>query len=201
MAVTRTLRRCIALLHIHFVRNVAYHKASFRTSDGRGQLHDQSEYGITVSGNFLDIAILEWCKVFGDWNGKHHWRTLTPESSARAALFGLMLSHLRMRDDDWRKYVAVCNTYRDKFVAHLDENEVGYTPDWNVALQSAFFMYGWLIANSPEGTFSNVIGGSLPIDLPAYYRACFEEAVEHYSSFMPDSPPAHPELSPRPLNR
>jgi hypothetical protein len=54
------LRR-VALLCAHFTRNLAYYRAAqdriARTSP---------EFWRTVYSNFLDIAVLEWCKLFDD---------------------------------------------------------------------------------------------------------------------------------------
>ncbi|HKI44605.1 MAG TPA: hypothetical protein VKA08_04635, partial [Balneolales bacterium] len=65
------LRR-VALLCAHFMRNLAYYRAGW----GDGALKKKTEFWITVNGNFYDICVLEWCKLFADKNDKHCWLKL-----------------------------------------------------------------------------------------------------------------------------
>jgi hypothetical protein len=71
MALTNKDRlRRVTLLCCHFTRNLAYYRAG---RQGPRILPRQSEFWITVKGNFIDQCVLEWCKLFGDKNGQHYW--------------------------------------------------------------------------------------------------------------------------------
>jgi hypothetical protein len=36
-------------------------------------LNEHDQFWVIINGNFLDIAVLEWCKLFGDTRGKHYF--------------------------------------------------------------------------------------------------------------------------------
>ena len=36
----------------------------------------EGQFWINAIGNFLDICVLEWCKLFGEKRGKHYWREI-----------------------------------------------------------------------------------------------------------------------------
>jgi hypothetical protein len=74
-----------AILSCAIVRNIAFYYVGWVTGDGQGRLKDDSEVGRTINSNFIDMAVLEWSKLFVDWNAKHHWRRLIRDTAARAA--------------------------------------------------------------------------------------------------------------------
>ncbi len=56
------LRR-VLLVALTFARNMAYYRAA---RDGSGQyVGPGTQFAITADGNFIDMATLEWCKLFG----------------------------------------------------------------------------------------------------------------------------------------
>jgi hypothetical protein len=66
--------RRVVLLCAHFTRNLAYCRAA------QGRITGASpEFWRTFSNNCLDIAVLEWCKLFSDRNGKHSWSKVLAE--------------------------------------------------------------------------------------------------------------------------
>jgi hypothetical protein len=103
-----------------------------------------------VNGNFLDIGILEWCKLFVDLRGQHHWETVVsdPPECKR-----MLLQHLGISQIELNTYVAEVRVYRNKFVAHLDSELVADIPRLDVALGSAQFLLEYLHANEDEGGF------------------------------------------------
>lgn len=78
--------RRVAILCHHFVRNYAYYKIIPEAMD--------SEFWRTVRGNFLDIAVLEWCNLFADKNDPHGWRRIV---SDQARFETELLAHLGTR--------------------------------------------------------------------------------------------------------
>ena len=72
------LRR-VVILCASFARNVAYFRAE-QTQIGaaaRARAHAFSAFWTQVSANFLDISVLEWCKLLGDEKDKHFCATLS----------------------------------------------------------------------------------------------------------------------------
>jgi hypothetical protein len=53
-----------------------------------------------VSGNFIDICVLEWCKLFADPNGKHHWSKIVSDPTSFKTQ---LLDHLGIDETDSRK--------------------------------------------------------------------------------------------------
>src|ERR1700722_13640452 len=111
------LRR-VVILSASFARNVAYFRAGQSPTGSEARVPSCSHSGFwsQVSSNFLDIAVLEWCKLLGDDRDKHFWRNVVADPAAFEANLlvkpeneGIRLRGLRQKDA-W---------YRDKFVAHL----------------------------------------------------------------------------------
>ena len=63
------LRR-IALLAMHAICNIASYRAG-RTSN---TFVRNETFWVRLNGNFLDVGLLEWCKLFGDAKAAHHWK-------------------------------------------------------------------------------------------------------------------------------
>lgn len=95
----------------HFARNFAYYSV-FRTSPA---LREEG-FWLTVHGNFVDVCALEWCKLFGNRNGKFHWRNVTLDPGA----FRRDLLDMHGIDDaEQERLWHEVKNYRDDFVARL----------------------------------------------------------------------------------
>src|SRR4029434_10474685 len=116
----KKLRRA-ALLCCHFVRNLAYYRAGFHDGTFKGD----NEFWATVNGDFLDICVLEWCKLFGDYSEKHHWKRVV--QYAKQFTTG-MFSALGISQDDLDQCWKSIRSYRNKFVAHLDNEDTMNIP-------------------------------------------------------------------------
>lgn len=126
-------------------------------------------------GNLLDVAVLDWCKLFGSDDEEHqqvHWKNVFDDEAAfRAGL----LAHVHLDHDAWRGYWQQMKNYRNQHVAHLDFNrrDVTHYPDLEPALSSAFYYYSRLIAEL------RALGESrFPDDLSTYYEAFLAQATE-----------------------
>ena len=76
LTLTRRERlRQVVILCASFARNVAYFRAG--QSQTGSEALARSAFWAQVSVNFLDIAVLEWCKLLGDEKDKHFWRMLS----------------------------------------------------------------------------------------------------------------------------
>lgn len=178
---TSTFLRRIALLCCHFTRNVAYYRLGYVGENGIGQLKQATEFGATVNGNMVDIAVLEWCKLFADKKGHHHWNKLVRPDVEQRQFLAELLHILEVNDAAWRKYLDEFRVYRDKFVAHLDTEELARIPQFDMALQSTYFLYSRLLADAPAGTFDMPRRVNLPRDLPTYFASCQADARAAYA--------------------
>lgn len=194
MPADRRFLRRIALLNCHFARNLAYYRGGFVSRDGTGHLIDMSEVGRTVNGNFLDIAVLEWCKLFADWNSRHHWRRAIETFAAQTRFRAELLASLGIHLTAWESYLETVRTYRDKFVAHLDNEEVAIIPSMELALGSSVFLHSHLSRTVPPGTLESIHGPDIPRDLASYFDACHAEAGTRFTPAQEAAVPLRPYL-------
>ena len=119
MTSRQRLRR-VGTLCCHCLRNLAFYMAGWRD----GALKIKGQFWVNANGNFLDIAVLEWCKLFADTSGKHFWRKIISDSDG---FWEGLLRELGLSEAQFDDYVTQMRTYRDKFVAHLDSEEAPCT--------------------------------------------------------------------------
>jgi hypothetical protein len=150
------------------------------SEDGTGDLKHSTEYGKTVNGNMIDIAVLEWCKLFADRNGHHHWHQFVQGDAHRKQSCLVLAKAACLEVNAFLRYLDEMRTYRDKFVAHLDELSLMVIPRLEPGLKSSFFLYKYIHHDAPEGTFDLSSCAHLPSDLQAYYNACRADARLEY---------------------
>ncbi len=106
-----------------------------------------------IYGNLLDMAVIEWCKLFGSDHEEHqpvHWKNIFPEAEHNTFRQGL-LHDLKITHEEWLSYWEEVKGYRDNHAAHFNvdwlrhENERRY-PRLELALQAAYYYYGKLIS-------------------------------------------------------
>jgi hypothetical protein len=136
----RQLLRRTGILCCHFLRNLAFYKAGWE----KGKLVTNNQFFVNANGNFLDICVLEWCKLFGDKQAKHHWRKVVTNQDV---FFTGLLQSLKLTEVELESYIETMRTYRDKFVAHLDTEEVMYPPKLRTARKSVSYLYEYLLAH------------------------------------------------------
>lgn len=141
-----TRRDCLrrtGLLCLHSIRNFAGYRAARAASCG----WSGEQFWIVVNNNFLDIGVLEWCKIFADSRAKHHWRKSVQEQEE---FYGVMLNEIRLTDALFEQYIDEMKTYRDKFIAHLDERDVMHIPNLNAAIKSSQLLLAWLVEHEND---------------------------------------------------
>lgn len=161
-------QRRAVLLCSHFVRNFAYYRIGFR----RHVSGSLSQFYLTINGNFIDIAILEWCKLFADARGKHHWAKLVEDPS----FINFLIAEIGLTSEEFEEYIKVMRRYRDKFIAHLDEDPEMYIPHLDTALKSVLFLHK-TICNQAAAS-SHMRG--LIVDINAYHEICRLDAEKFY---------------------
>lgn len=151
------LRRAM-LLCCHFSRNLAYRRVGHNRLTGGSY----SELLVTVDSNFLDMAVIEWCKLFADKRGKYYYSKIVSDEVLKAQLL----------DGLDKSYIDEMREYRDKFLAHLDDERTMHIPSLDQAETAVGLLYIQLLRE-----VTSIGGGAgLPNNLKTYYQKCSDEA-------------------------
>ena len=125
---------------VHLARSVEMKRALTRV-DPEPHLN----FWRLIHGNQLDIAVLEWCKVFGSDGEATHWKTIVPPANHhqfRDALF----TAAGVTVEEWAAYWKEMKAYRDNLIAHhIEMNRVPNYPMLDIALKSSYFYYSYVI--------------------------------------------------------
>ncbi len=123
---------------VYVTRNVAYHRSLEPFKDDFNQ-----NYWILVFNNFFDIAVLEWCKVFGSRAQGTHWSNhVKNQETFRKGL----LDKVGMSEAEWHAYWESIKNYRDELLAHHESSsKVSSYPDLGHALTACYYCYEILI--------------------------------------------------------
>ena len=119
-------------------RSVLRNAAFYTGGSARRNSNDKSQFAIVASNNFLDMAFLEWCKIFADRRGKHHWAKILPPGSD---FHDALLKRLGLDSAEFETLLNSVRHYRDKEIAHADEYDVVDIPLLKLVVQSAIFLY------------------------------------------------------------
>ncbi len=188
MALSPTDRiRRVQRLCWHFARNLAYYRAA-RGEDGK-LTTPETNFWRVINSDFVDVAVLEWCKLLGDkpsWlmNSKpkspsrHGWEYITGiVLDENPALFrDALLKHLGMNEDEFEKHRTQVRVFRDKFVAHLDDENTMHIPQFDVPLKALVFLFNY-VTSWAEKNGLNILGSGIE----AAYEACLTEAKQAYA--------------------
>jgi len=156
-----------ALLCLHCIGNVACYRAGW-TQQERKELRIARDFWKRANGNFLDVAVLEWCKLFAEKDGRHHWRRTLP-AHFRQHLF----AEIGMSSEQFKTALKVVKAYRDQYVAHLDDVTGGVYPDTEYLLRSAACLYRNLVTHAEDEGYLD----DAPVSADDFYQARFEDAV------------------------
>jgi hypothetical protein len=135
-----------------------------------------SAFWTQVSANFLDISVLEWCKLLGDEKDKHYWRNVVTDPAAFEAS---LLANLEMEASDFLDLGKKMRRYRDKFVAHLDSDAKMDIPQLTAPLAANSFYHGHMVR--VEAAAGDLFGLADTSEKFANgYEHCFKEAQRAY---------------------
>lgn len=163
----RTRLRRVALLCIHFTRNLAYYRAMFDTNPEVRE----GAFWTTVAGNSLDTAVLEWCKLFGERDGNHSWQTISDD---RAQFRTNLKTQLGISIEQWQACREELRSFRDTFVAHLDDELTMNIPDMALPVQMVAFFYDYVLTLGEQSFFTD-----FPVDMYQYYDQMYQDAISH----------------------
>lgn len=111
--------------------------------------------------------------MFVDSKGKNHFSKALedPDEFKQNLIETLCLTEAQFDD-----YVVSIKTYRDKFIAHLDEENIMNIPDMDVARQSAKFLYQrLLVKEAKNNTFADA-----PLSANEVYDTFLSEGLKCY---------------------
>lgn len=120
--------------------------------------HENKVLIVTIYNSLFDTICIDWCKVFGNKNEKHHWRKLIerPEHEAFQARFErrmravLTVTSPRLETFDhvsMDAFVELVRGYRDKYASHLDSSsqvKQQHYPSVPVLRETAWLLYSQL---------------------------------------------------------
>jgi hypothetical protein len=170
--ITRRERiRRVAILCVHFARNLAFYRAGMKD----GELIKINPFWKAANFNFFNQSILEWCKLFADKKGKHYWgKVVADKTKFEHGLF----ETIEMESEQLEKYSDELRKCRDKFIAHLDSELEDYRPFMDTAYKCIEYYYQYIIDNENEGDFIP----EFPDNLNALYNDCNKLAENEYKT-------------------
>jgi len=128
-----------------------------------------------IHGNLLDMAVIDWCKLFGSDDEQHqqvHWKNVFDDHDRfRSGLF----QYLGITETKWRDYWTQMKTYRDQQAAHLDfsNRDVTHYPVLDLAIASSCYYYARGVAE-----FAHLGIIQHPADLRGYGTDFLAQAVK-----------------------
>jgi hypothetical protein len=155
-----------------FGRNMAYYRAGW-AKELRHLFEanpDSGNFWIAVKNNFLDMCVLDWCKLFGERNGNYSWKRIVADSDAFKTD---LLRHLRLDEDAFEEEIRIFREYRNKWVAHLDRDRKGLYPRLDIAKKAVWFYYERIGSEQVDQEMS-------PKTIETGYRESEEEADTVY---------------------
>ena len=161
--------RMVATLCLYCLRHMAYYRAGW---NGRSLIL-RTQFWVAVNGNFIDICVLEWCKLFGDLRGKHSWKRAVSDPKSFQDGF---LQDLELTEAEFNVYVVEMRTYRDKYVAHLDLVERFDIPTLDIAKKSIVYLYNYLLEQEDQGGYFS----DAHRDVSRFYENAFKEGLSVY---------------------
>ena len=131
---------------------------------------DSGNFWNTVNGNFLDMCVLDWCKLFGGRTEKYSWQRIVRDPDA----FMIdLLRHLGLDEGAFDEEIRMFRKYRDRWVAHLDRDRTGLYPRLDNAKNAVWFYYEH-IGNEQVDEEINLKA------IETGYKECEEEASAVY---------------------
>ena len=128
------IRNCYELCR-STLRNAAFYKGAASLG---AQAKPTSQFAIAASNNFLDMAFLEWCKVFADIKGKHHWKKILPVNTD---FMQNLLTKLVISNEEFEVFAHYVMNYRNKVIAHADVYTEIDIPTLDLLINSTIYLY------------------------------------------------------------
>jgi hypothetical protein len=174
-------KRRTVLLCCHFARNLAYYEAG-GSEHGRpllDEMHLHASFWRQTNSNFLDMCVLEWCKLFGDRKAEHHWSKVVRDTASFEAA---LLWHLGMDAAGFQAEISAMRLYRDKFIAHLDELPIMDIPVLQTAKKAVWFYHAYIVKHNVSASELAGIPATSTEKFTAGYEQCIAEATAVFNN-------------------
>jgi hypothetical protein len=173
-------RRRVVLLCCSFVRNLAFYRVgqSERGKPFLSEAHPQASFWRQANANFLDMCVLEWCKLLGDKKDKHHWSRVVSDTTRFEAD---LLRHIGIDAAAFEAEIKAMRLYRDKFVAHLDDLLMMDIPVLEAAKLAVWFYHGYIVTCEAKAGELAGIAADTTDKLTRGYEQCVGEAEDVFS--------------------
>jgi len=126
-----------------------------------------------IRHNCTDMAVIDWCKLFGSDREPVHWKRVVPRSD-QADFRRDLLAYLGLTRKAWRAYRDDLKSYRDKFAAHHDPFHPAAprsVPMFDLGLSATVFYYDWILKRLGAAH-------TYPLDLEEYCRRFATQAAK-----------------------
>jgi hypothetical protein len=141
-----------------------------------------------IYGNLTDIAVIDWCKLFGSDDEDHqqvHWKNVFVDQDAfRAGL----LQFISLPQSGFETYWREMKSYRDRHAAHLDFDKPrpDRWPSFDHALPSSYYYYAQMLPALRARGMTRY-----PDDLKSYGEAFLIQAREIGAIAVPATKDIH----------
>lgn len=124
-----------------------------------------------IFSNCLDMAVLEWCKLFGANAEHHHWsKVFSDKDQFRQQI----LRAVGMTKDQWKTYWEELTQYRNEGVSHFSPDfRPSRWPNLEPALKSVIACYDYLLIKLEEYGIQH----GFPPSLKIYADKLYEQAL------------------------
>jgi hypothetical protein len=138
------------------------------------ELKELGYFWTTVRVNFISVSVLEWCKLFVDTKarkpGEHRWDNVVAD---KVRFKAQLYQHINQTE--FQKVKDEMRTARNKFIAHLDDENIARIPHMDIAKDTVQFYHSFIVNEANPNDLKG-----LPTDLNEYYVACYSEAQKIY---------------------
>jgi len=131
-----------------------------------------------IKGNLFDVAVIEWCKIFGTDNERTHWKNVvTCPDEFRKKLF----EHMGVDEPTWNAYWKEMKKYRNTHISHNDKPDSSSEkyPQLDLALKSSYFYYAFLVDElKKREVFGSKQKFKFPDSLEEYSKKFVEQSIK-----------------------
>ena len=150
--------------NLFVIRNLACHKTLYKYKDDF-----KKSYWKLIFNNFLDIAIIEWCKMFDSKDDTTHWSN---HIKNKKEVGDKLLKWANMSQQEWDKYREDIKCYGNSVDKYHKQNIKSY-PDFSCVVIACYVYYDALIKEL------RMLGvNDYPDELKEFYQSCLGEATE-----------------------
>ncbi len=155
-----------------FIREISYHRAMLPYTDNL-----RTNIWIYTFNNYIDMAVLNWCHLFGNNSDDLHWMRVIEDADTFRDNF---LKIVGLNFDEWKAYRKTIKDYRNKDVAHIEVRPETTVPEMDIAITATCIYYS--AALEELKTFGNY--EALPADLGGYYAEVSELANSYVNEHI-----------------